>query len=78
MKKPYYNREERIEFQSDTFCGDLSRLHFAYKKSERDYYRMYWIFGKPLLHWWIKVELLNPLNKQVKYNWEKSDGRRTL
>jgi len=75
MKRPYLNKEERFCIQHDTMAGALLKVHLAYKVCERDYYKKYWIFGKPLLNWWVKRNLLNPTNKKMKDNWNKSNGR---
>jgi hypothetical protein len=75
MKKPYINSQERFDMMQDTLLGDCIRLDYAYKMSLRDSYRKYGIFGKPILHLWMKRNILNPINKHMKYNWKKSNGR---
>ena len=77
MKKPYLTTEERNEFNKCSLRADLIRLDFSFKKTERDYYKKYWIFGKLFLRYNVN-QMLKPINKQIKLNWKKSDGRRTF
>ena len=77
MKKPYLNEEERFSIRHNTLQGAFCTLNFEYKKYERAKYREHWWLAWIVIRLEMK-QMLKPINKQMKDNWIKSDGRRTL
>ena len=54
--------------------GAFLNLNKSFKYYERSMYRQYWIFAWILIRMEMK-QMLKPINKQMKDNWVKSNGR---
>ena len=70
MKKPYLNREDRFNIENDTLSGGFAKFDFELQKYKRSCYRNYGIFGYLIFRYNVKTDVLNPLNEEIKRNWE--------